>query len=71
MGTFLNILLVTILVFYAFSLIIKLIFRRKIKKLQQHMEQFSEGGTESKPEKEQMPHVNPTIGEYTDFEEIE
>ena len=71
MGTFLNILLVTILCFYAFSLIIKLIFRRKMKKLQQQMEQFSQGGTDSQPDEEQKPHVDPSIGEYTDFEEIE
>ena len=73
MGTFLNILLIAILIFYAFSLVIKLIFRRKMKKLQQQMEQFAGGnnGSEAQPDEAQKPHVDPSIGEYTDFEEIE
>ena len=71
MGTFLNILLITILVFYAFNLIIKLIFRRKMKKLQQQMEQFQQGGTEVPSDEDKTPHVDPNIGEYTDFEEVE
>lgn len=71
MGSFFKILLVAILVFYAFNMIIKLIFRRKMKKLQQQMGQFTENGSVSPLEEEQKPHVDPNIGEYTDFEEID
>ena len=38
MGAFLNILLTAVLIFYAFSLIIKWIFRRKMKKLARFLE---------------------------------
>ena len=71
MGTFLNILLFTILGFYIFSLIIRFIFRRKMKKLQQQMEQFSQTENEPHPDETTKTHVDPNIGEYTDFEEIE
>ncbi len=71
MGSFFKILLIAVLIFYAFNMIVRLIFKRKMKKLQQQMEQFNEGATESQPEEEQKPHVDPNIGEYTDFEEIE
>lgn len=71
MGSFFKILLIAVLIFYAFSMIVRLIFKRKMKKLQQQMEQFNEGATESQLEEEQKPHVDPNIGEYTDFEEIE
>lgn len=71
MGAFLNILLITILIFYAFSLIIKWIFRNKMKKLQQQMEQFQQEETETPTKETTNPHVDPSIGEYTDFEEVE
>lgn len=67
----LRIFLIIVLIFYAFSMIIKLIFRRKMRKLQQQMEQFPEGGTETQSDENSKPHVDPNIGEYTDFEEIE
>lgn len=71
MGAFLNILLTAILIFYAFSLIIKWIFRRKMKKLQQQMNQFQQEDTEAPTKTTTNPHVDPNIGEYTDFEEVE
>ena len=71
MGAFLRILLIAVLFFYAFSMIIKLIFKRKMKKLQQQMEQFSQSGTATQSDESSKPHVDPSIGEYTDFEEIE
>ena len=71
MGTFLNILLIAILVFYAFSMIIKLIFRRKMRKLQQQMEQSSQDENETRADEARNPHIDPSIGEYTDFEEVE
>ncbi len=71
MGAFLNILLTAILIFYAFSLIIKWIFRRKMKKLQQQMNQFQQEDTETSTKATTNPHVDPNIGEYIDFEEVE
>lgn len=71
MGAFFRILLIAVLVFYAFNMIIKIIFRHKMKKLQQQMEQFSQGEAQSPTEETQKAHVDPNIGEYTDFEEIE
>ena len=71
MGSFLKILLIAILIFYAFNMIVKLIFRRKMKKLQQQMEQFQQGGSEAPTDEAKTPHVDPNIGEYTDFEELE
>ena len=71
MRAFFRILLIAILIFYAFNMIIKMIFRRKMKKLQQQMEQFSQGEAKSPTEETQKAHVDPNIGEYTDFEEIE
>ena len=71
MGSFLKILLIAILIFYAFNMIVKLIFRRKMKKLQQQMEQFQQGGSEAPSDEAKTPHVDPNIGEYTDFEELE
>lgn len=68
---FLRILLIAVLIFYAFNMIIKMIFRHKMKKLQQQMEQFSQGEAQSPTEETQKAHVDPNIGEYTDFEEIE
>ena len=71
MGSFWKILLVSVLIFYIFSLIIKWIFRRKMRKLQEQMEQFGQNGTQSERDEAKNPHVDPSIGEYTDFEEIE
>lgn len=70
MGVFLRILFTVILIFYAFSMIIKLIFRRKLKKLQQ-AEQFSQTKNEPNSNETTKAHIDPNIGEYTDFEEIE
>ena len=67
----LRILLVIVLFFYAFSTIIKLIFKRKTRKLQQQMEQFSQDETENRADEARNPHVDPNIGEYTEFEEVE
>ena len=69
MGAFWKTLLTALLIFYAFSMIIKLIFRRKMKKLQKQMEQFTQDGTAPQPEGTKNPHVYTNIGEYTDFEE--
>ena len=71
MGAFFKILLIAILIFYAFSMIIRLVFKRKMKKLQQHFEQPSQDGTKTPSEDVKTPHLDPNIGEYTDFEEIE
>ena len=71
MKAFLNILLISVLIFYVFSMIIKLIFKRKMRKLQQQMEQYSRNEPETPSDEDKNPHVDPNIGEYTDFEEIE
>ena len=68
---FFKILLYAVLIFYVFCMIIKLIFRRKMKKIQQQMEQYSNGGSEPPANEDKNPHVDPNIGEYTDFEEVE
>lgn len=70
MGSFWNILLFAVLIFYAFNMIIKWIFRRKAKKLQRQMEQFMQDENPTTPNEAKNPHVDPNIGEYTDFEEI-
>ena len=72
MGSFLKILLTAVLLFYAFEMIIKWIFKRKMKKLQQSMDDVvQQEGQETKSNEDKMPHIDPSIGEYTDFEEIE
>lgn len=73
MGSFLKILLTVILFFYAFEMIIKWIFKRKMKKLQQRMDDVmqQENQEDTKSNGEKMPHIDPGIGEYTEFEEIE
>ena len=71
MGSFLRILLVSVLIFYIFSLLIKWVFRRKMRKLHEQMEQFGQNETQSERDEAKNPHVDPNIGEYTDFEEIE
>lgn len=70
MGAILRILLTAVLIFYAFSMIIKLIFRRKMRKLERQANQFSQDETKGDAYEAKNPHVNPNIGEYTDFEEI-
>lgn len=35
------------------------------------MEQFGQNGTPSEKDEAKNPHIDPNIGEYTDFEEIE
>ena len=42
-----------------------------MKKLQKQMEQFQQGGAEAQSEEAKTPHVDPNIGEYTDYEEVE
>ena len=70
--SFLRIILFAALIFYAFSSLVRLIFRRRMRKLQEQMEQFSQGETEAPSNNEDKnPHVDPNIGEYTDFEEVE
>lgn len=68
---FLRIILFAALIFYAFSLLIRLIFRRKMRKLQKQMEQFSQGDSKAPSNEDKNPHIDPNIGEYTDFEEVE
>ena len=71
MGAFLRILLTAILIFYAFSMLIKLIFRRRMRKLEKQMNQFSQEEGQPDTNESKNPHINPNIGEYTDFEEVE
>ena len=71
MGGFLKIILYAVLLFYAFSMLIKLIFRRKMRKLEKQMKQASQEDTQKGANESKNPHVDPSIGEYTDFEEIE
>ena len=53
-------------------MIIKLIFKHKMKKLQQRMDDVMQQGTQSpESEEDKTPHIDPSIGEYTDFEEVE
>lgn len=68
MEGFFTFLFIVIVVFYAYSLIIKLIFKHKLKKLEKEINQDE---FESPTSKKQDIHVDPNIGEYTDFEEIE
>ena len=70
MGAFLRILLTAVLFFYAFSMLIKLIFRRKMRKLEKQMNQYAQEEAETANHEDKKPHVDPNIGEYTDFEEI-
>ena len=70
MGDFWKILLTAVLIFYAFSVVTRLIFKRKLKKLQQQMDPSSSDESGPKTDEDKAPHVDPNIGEYTDFEEI-
>ena len=49
MGSFLRILLVVVLFFYAFSMLIKLIFNHKIRKLNRKMNQQAEDEMQEMP----------------------
>ncbi len=68
---FFKTLLVIILIFYIFEMIIKWTFKRKMKKLERQVkQQFTP--EEQEPQREQSnPHIDPNIGEYTEFEEVE
>lgn len=70
MGGFLKIILYAVLLFYAFSMLIKLIFRIKMRKMEKQMNQFTQEDTQTGTNESKNPHVDPNIGEYTDFEEI-
>ena len=70
MGGFLKIILYAVLLFYAFNMLIKLIFRRKMRKLEKQMKQYSQEDPQTGTNESKNPHVDPNIGEYTDFEEI-
>ena len=70
MGSLLRIILYVVLFFYAFSMLIKLIFRRKMRKLEKQMNPFTQEDTQTGAKEAKNPHVDPNIGEYTDFEEI-
>ena len=71
MGSFFKILLVAVLIFYTFSMIVRFVFKRRMKKLQQHMEELQKDEAGSPSDEAKAPHVDPNIGEYTDFEEVE
>ena len=64
-------LLIIVLFFYAFSMIIRLIFNHKMRKLNRKMQQQAEEEMQETPKKTQNPHIDPNLGEYTDFEEVE
>lgn len=70
MGAFLKTILYAVLIFYAFNMLIKLIFRRKMRKLEKQMNQFGQEEAKTDSNEEKKPHVDPNIGEYTDYEEI-
>ena len=70
MGAFLKIILYAVLIFYAFNMLIKLIFRRKMRKLEKQMNQFGQEEAQTDSNEEKKPHVDPNSGEYTDYEEI-
>lgn len=69
---FIRTLLIVIFIFYAFELIVKWIFRWRMKKLQQRMDDVMQQEAQGSPSNEDKnPHIDPNIGEYTDFEEVE
>lgn len=67
---FLRIILFAALIFYAFSSLVRLVFRRKMRKLEKQMNQYAQEETKSSTNEAKKPHVDPNIGEYTDYEEI-
>lgn len=64
-------LLVIVLIFYAFSMIVTLVFKRKTNKLKRQMSAYDQDETPSANNEARNPHVDPRIGEYTEFEEVE
>ena len=42
-----------------------------MRKLQEQMKQFGQNDTQTEKDEDKNPHIDPNIGEYTDFEEIE
>ena len=71
MGAFLKIILYAVLIFYAFNMLIKLIFRRKMRKLEKQMNQYAQEEAKTANHEDKKPHVDPNIGEYTEYEEVE
>lgn len=71
MGTFFKILLYAVLIFYLFSLVINYVFKRKVRKLQRQATQDNTDHAKEAPQEQQVPHIDPNIGEYTEFEEVE
>lgn len=67
----LRILLVIVLIYYAFSMFVKLIFKRKLQKLNRQMQTEYQDETPPSTNEVKNPHIDPNIGEYTEFEEIE
>ena len=65
-----RILIIIILIFYVFSMIIRILFQHKIKKATRQMQQEFTDDYQDTTKKPSNPHVDPNIGEYTDFEEI-
>ena len=69
---FFEIILIAALFFYLFALIIKWIFKRKMRKLEEQLNQFGQNGqNQTQNEAPKNPRIDPNIGEYTDFEEVE
>ena len=62
MGPFWKIILTAVLIFYIFYLIIKWIFRRKMRKIEEQLEQFGQNGTNTEEEKTKNPRIDPNIG---------
>lgn len=71
MGAFFRILLTAVLFFYLFSIIVKLIFKWRIKRLERQMRAYSQEDPSPSNDEAKNPHIDPNIGEYTDFEEVE
>lgn len=68
---FFKIILIAALIFYIFAMVIKLVFKRKMRKLEEQMKQFTQDESQPKKDDSNNPHIDPNIGEYTDFEEID
>ena len=71
MGQLFRIILYAVLLFYIFDLIIRAIFKRKMRKLEKKTQQESQRDQTASDESQAKPHLDPSIGEYTDFEEVE
>ncbi len=71
MGQLFKIILYAVLLFYIFDLIIRAIFKRKMRKLEKKTQQESQRDQTASDESQAKPHLGPNIGEYTDFEEVE